>query len=265
MGPEVAGIVLDQISVKFRGIEKPVLDSVSLDLTPGGITAILGPSGCGKSTLLRVVAGLLTPNSGTLNFTVSGRKLSTIPPGRLAYVFQEAGLLPWRSVLANAALPMELLGLYSAEQRRSRAAEQLQAVGLAADQYRKTPAQLSGGMKMRVSIARALVTDPSILLLDEPFAALDDILRSRLGEMVIQLWRSRRRSIVLVTHNIAEAILLSQQIVVMGQGKIAAVIPIDLEVADGVDPRTTDSFSQLYGRVSKVLRAAADDHRPSEP
>lgn len=257
--PETAGIVLDQITVKFRGGLQPVLNNVSLALEPGKITAILGPSGCGKSTLLRVIAGLLRPNDGKLAFSINGQPCATLPPGRLAYVFQEAGLLPWRSVLSNTTLPMELLGLYSAEQRRSRAAEQLVSVGLAAEHYRKTPAELSGGMKMRVSIARALVTDPSILLLDEPFAALDDILRTRLGEMVIQLWQKRQRSIILVTHNVAEAILLSEQIVVMGKGCIAEVIPVAMDVKPGIDPRTTEAFTRMYGQVSMVLRKAAGD------
>ena len=260
LGPAVglaaAGISLRHVDVVFRGSPSPVLDGVSLDLQPGRITALLGPSGCGKSTMLRLIAGLLKPTHGKLDFLVDGKVEQSLAPGQLAYVFQDAALLPWRTVLANTTLPMELLGQFSADERRSRAAEQLEAVGLRAEQLRKTPAELSGGMRMRVSIARALVTDPSVLLLDEPFAALDDILRSRLGEMVVELWQRRQRTIVLVTHNIAEAILLSQQILVMGYGTITDVIPVDLQHSPDIDLRTTSAFTSIYKRVSDSLRSA---------
>jgi NitT/TauT family transport system ATP-binding protein len=256
VGLAAAGISFRDIDVMFRGSASPVLSRVSLDLQPGRITAILGPSGCGKSTMLRLIAGLLKPTQGELDFLVNGKVERTLAPGQLAYVFQDAALLPWRTVLSNTTLPMELLGQFTADERRSRAAEQLEAVGLRAEQLRKTPAELSGGMRMRVSIARALVTDPSVLLLDEPFAALDDILRSRLGEMVVELWQRRQRTIVLVTHNIAEAILLSQQILVMGYGTITDVIPVELEHSPDVDLRTTNAFTSIYKRVSDSLRAA---------
>lgn len=264
----MAGILLDDITVQFKGSPLPVLTSVSLELRAGQITAVLGPSGCGKSTLLRIIAGLLKPTTGTVQFrspdaSVSQVSPATGPPGQppqgaLGYVFQESALLPWRSVLANATLPMELLGLYTAEQRRSRAAEQLEAVGLKADDFRKVPAELSGGMRMRVSIARALVTNPSILLLDEPFAALDDILRSRLGDMVVELWRQHPRTVVLVTHNIAEAILLSQRIIVMGKGCIAADLAVEIDKSCE-EPRATEAFSRLYAHVSSILRSAAGE------
>lgn len=261
-GSAVTDIVLDNVSVKFRGAAEPVLNDISLRFNAGQITSLLGPSGCGKSTLLRVIAGLLKPSSGGVTFENAGTSENSqadCPAGRLGYVFQDAALLPWRTVLSNATLPLELLGLYSASERRSYAAEQLTAVGLKADDFRKLPAQLSGGMRMRVSIARALVTNPAILLLDEPFAALDDILRTRLGEMVIQLWRQHPRTIVLVTHNIAEAILLSQRVLVMGSGKIASDIKVDLPFEATEDVRSTEAFSKTYAYVSKVLRSAASE------
>ncbi len=236
---------------------------IDLSIAAGRITALLGPSGCGKSTLLRLLAGLLEPTSGSLRFRLpsaspatAARAVARPGSGELAYVFQDAGLLPWRNVLRNVTLPMELLGQGSGEARRQRAAEQLAAVGLEAREWRKSPAELSGGMRMRVSIARALVTDPSVLLLDEPFAALDDMLRERLGLMVVELWKARARTIVLVTHNIAEAIMWSSHVVVMGRGRIAREIEIELPQHRHPDCRRTPEFGRVYGEVADALREA---------
>lgn len=258
-GSPATAVEFDAVSLTYPDGTRAV-DEVNLNIAAGEITAVLGPSGCGKSTLLRLLAGLLQPTSGAIRFhlpsVASADAAAGLGRGELAYVFQDAGLLPWRSVLKNVTLPMELLGNRSRESRRQRALEQLTSVGLRAPEWQKTPAELSGGMRMRVSIARALVTDPSVLLLDEPFAALDDMLRERLGTMVVELWKARARTIVLVTHNIAEAIMWSSHVVVMGRGTIAREIEIDIPNHRHPDCRRTPEFGRVYGEVSDALREA---------
>ncbi|XZE52979.1 ABC transporter ATP-binding protein [Planctomycetaceae bacterium SH139] len=251
---EPVSIRLSEVTVAFAG--QAALDRVSLSLAPGRITAILGPSGCGKSTLLRAVAGLQPATSGSIAFQTPGTSRPQLPPGELGYVFQDAALLPWRTAWENVLLPLELLGQLGKQPRRELAAQQLRGVGLAESDWQKLSAELSGGMRMRVSIARALTTDPSVLLLDEPFSALDDILRRRLGDLVLELWRQRARTIVLVTHNIDEAILLSDHLVVMGQGRVATEMDIDLQHQGHADPRRTQHFTDLYAEVAEALREA---------
>lgn len=263
LGSPAAAVEFEAVSLTYPDGTR-ALEEISLDIAAGQITAILGPSGCGKSTLLRLLAGLIQPTSGSIGFhrptaasgAISRAAAERLSRGELAYVFQDAGLLPWRSVLKNVTLPMELLGQPSRGARLKRASEHLGSVGLQPSDWQKTPAELSGGMRMRVSIARALVTDPSVLLLDEPFAALDDMLRERLGTMVVELWRARARTIVLVTHNIAEAIMWSSQVVVMGHGRIARQIAIDVPYHRHPDCRRTPEFGRVYGEVSDALREA---------
>jgi NitT/TauT family transport system ATP-binding protein len=214
------------VSLDLRGIHREfpggviAIDRIDLQVEAGQFIALLGPSGCGKSTLLRIIAGLDAPTSGTLqavrsrpgfpeiNYALAGRSST-------AFVFQDAHLLPWRTVLRNAALPLELSGLPTS-QSLAQAAHTLQQVGLgdALDRY---PAQLSGGMRMRVSLARALVTQPDLLLLDEPFAALDEITRQHLDEQLHQLWRQRGMTVVFVTHSIIEAAFLAQRAIVFSR------------------------------------------------
>ena len=184
----------------------PVVDTLNFKVEPGEFVSLLGPSGCGKSTLLRLIAGLDEPDAGEIKVDSFGREFFR------SFVFQEAHLLPWRSVLENAALPLELMGV-SKNDRLGQAREILSRVGLA-EALGRYPSQLSGGMKMRVSLARALVTKPTLLLLDEPFAALDETTRFRLQEDLRSLWETLRMTVVFVTHSASEAVFLSERAVV---------------------------------------------------
>jgi NitT/TauT family transport system ATP-binding protein len=200
-----AAVGLTDIHRTFDGGVKAV-DGVSLNIPAGEFISILGPSGCGKSTLLRIIAGLDRPTAGEISIDRSNRHA-------VAYVFQDAHLLPWRTVVRNVALPLELIGVGRAE--RTRAAEEaISQVGLS-DALDRYPAQLSGGMRMRVSLARALVTNPRLLLLDEPFAALDEITRQKLDEQLRALWIRRRMTVIFVTHSTAEATFLSNRAIVL--------------------------------------------------
>jgi len=253
--PEVApqaaatGIGIRDLSVRLG--DQAVLTGLSLDVSPGEIVALLGASGCGKSTLLRAIARLVQPTDGEVTFSKPNRRA-----GDLAFVFQDATLLPWRTVAENVVLPLEL-GCRGRDtgQAAVQAAVQaaLTAVGLFERDYAKFPRELSGGMRMRTSIARALVTDPSILLLDEPFAALDDILRNRLNDLLLQLWQERQRTILFVTHNIAEAIYLSHRIAIFGSGKIAEVVANPLPWPRCAAQRSSPEFATFFGQVSQKL------------
>lgn len=183
-----------------------VIEPMDLGVEAGSFVALVGPSGCGKSTLLRLISGLETPSAGTVSLH-DGK--------RVAFVFQDAELLPWRTALDNVALPLELQGV-GREEARERARAPLGDVELA-DALERFPDQLSGGMRMRVSIARALVTDPDLLLLDEPFAALDELSRQRLDERLRALWARRRMTVLFVTHSLSEALFLSQRVLVLSK------------------------------------------------
>lgn len=252
---QAAAIELHRVGLKLKSLE--IIRDLSVSFPAGQITALLGPSGCGKSTLLKMIAGLLKPTTGEVRFASDAVNSSTLPVGQLSYVFQDASLMPWRTTFKNIALPLEVIPRTHSNSVNEVVQTQLANVALDEVHWNKFPHELSGGMKMRVSIARALVTDPQVLLLDEPFSALDDILRRRLGELVVDLWKQRPRTIVLVTHNIDEAILLSQRIVVMGAGRIAQEIPVDLQFTPGVDSRRTPEFVAMYGVVADALREAA--------
>jgi NitT/TauT family transport system ATP-binding protein len=213
------------IAVNVRGVRRDfgggvvALDGIDLNVVPGEFVAILGPSGCGKSTLLRIIAGLDRPTDGVVEAQHEGR---------IAYVFQDPHLLPWRNVLRNAALPLEIRHV-PRDVRVERAMRAIESVGLL-DFARKYPAQLSGGMRMRVSLARALVTDPQLLLLDEPFAALDEITRAALDVQLRQLWLDRRMTVLFVTHSITEATLLADRAIVLTRrpGRVVLDTPIEL-------------------------------------
>ena len=224
------------------------LRDLNLEISHGQFVSIVGPSGCGKSTFLRLVAGLDAPTSGELR--VEGHD-----PLGLAFVFQDATLLPWRSVAHNITLPLELRREDAAE----RVAQTLELVGLT-DFAAAYPAQLSGGMRMRVSIARALVTRPQILLLDEPFGALDEITRQRLNEELLRLWQEDHWTSLFVTHNVSEAVFLSQRVLVMSArpGRILADIPIPFPYPRSAYLRSAPEFIRIANGISRQL-AHADE------
>jgi NitT/TauT family transport system ATP-binding protein len=239
-------------SVVIRGVSHcfssggPVLKDIDLELEAGSFVALLGPSGCGKSTLLRFVSGLATPSQGSVSLARAAR---------LAFVFQDAQLLPWRSVLDNVALPLELAGV-SRSDARERARTPLADVELS-DVHERYPDQLSGGMRMRVSIARALVTDPTILLLDEPFAALDELTRQRLDERLRALWLRRQMTVIFVTHALAEAAYLADRALVMSRrpGTIVLDHALALPSERSLDLRTSLAFVEQTAILYRALRA----------
>jgi NitT/TauT family transport system ATP-binding protein len=191
------------------------IERMSLSIPRGQFVSLLGPSGCGKSTLLRIIAGLDRATEGVVERSASARDASTSGRRDIAFVFQDAHLLPWRNVLRNVALPLELAGVSRAD-RRERAMAAIEQVGLK-DAARRYPLQLSGGMRMRASIARALVTEPDLLLLDEPFAALDEITRQQLDDQLLKLWHERKMTTIFVTHGLAEATYLSERVLVFAR------------------------------------------------
>ncbi len=227
-----------------------VLNRLDLQVEAGDIVALLGKSGCGKSTLLRTIAGLQGFESGTLTI---GAKSIDDSRKTLSFVFQEPALLPWRTAIENACLPLELSGQTDRQAILDAARRLLRTVEFSSSDERKFPTELSGGMKMRVSLARALVTEPKLLLLDEPFAALDDMLRWRLNELLLEQHASAARTMIFVTHNIAEAVFLSRRIAVMHRGRIADWIENTLPQPRVADLRASSDFATMYGLVSKRL------------
>ncbi|HEY4159308.1 MAG TPA: ABC transporter ATP-binding protein [Polyangiaceae bacterium] len=229
-----------------------VLSGIELEIAAGSFVALLGPSGCGKSTLLRLISGLDRPERGRI---VIESAETDARGSRLAFVFQEPRLLPWRSVLDNVALPLELAGV-SREEARRRARAPLDEVELgdALDRY---PDQLSGGMKMRVSIARALVTEPLLLLLDEPFAALDELTRQRLDERLRALWQKRRLTVIFVTHSLSEAAFLAERALVMSKrpGRIVLDRASELGPERSAALRTSVPFVAETAALYEALEA----------
>ncbi len=240
------------------GSMPPSLERVSLSIRQGEFVSLIGPSGCGKSTFLRLVAGLLEATVGSLtvqNLPPATARKTTV---RTAFVFQDPTLLPWRTVVENIRLPLELQGV-PAERHHDLISHSLALIGLQPSDLDKRPRNLSGGMRMRVSLARALVTDPQLMLLDEPFAALDDMLRQQLNEELAKIWCEKQWTGMFVTHNVAEAVFLSQRIVIMSRrpGTIAADIPVPFAFPRTKELRGTAEFARLTADVSVKLREAA--------
>jgi NitT/TauT family transport system ATP-binding protein len=225
------------------------LDQVDLKVQTQEFVCVVGPSGCGKTTLLRLLAGLLTPSSGEVLF--EGQPLRG-PRRRIGFVFQQTSLMPWRSVVENISLPLELQGV-AEEERRRRAVELIELVGLAG--FENThPYNLSGGMAQRVAIARALVHEPNILLLDEPFGALDALTRERMASELLRIWSARTVTVMMVTHSISEALLLSDRLLVLSErpGRVRLELPVPLS-----RPRRLEmTYTPRFGELAQEVRAA---------
>ena len=247
-------------AVSLRAVTKvfdngvAALGPLDLDISRGEFVSLLGPSGCGKSTALRVIAGLTTPTSGSV--AVSHHAGDGRPGHSIGFVFQEPTLMPWTTVAENVRLPLKLAHVAVSESD-ARIAEALARVGLV-DFAKAYPRELSGGMKMRVSLARALVTDPDILLMDEPFAALDEITRFRLNNDLLALWCKLNKTVVFVTHSVFESVYLSQRVVVMTgrPGRVGAEIRIETSAPRSEDFRTSVEYGEYCRRVSAALAPA---------
>jgi NitT/TauT family transport system ATP-binding protein len=245
------------LAVRLRGVTKRydsgvmALGPLDLDVGKGEFVSLLGPSGCGKSTALRLIAGLSAPTSGTVGIAKPAGEVRGRHP--VGFVFQEPTLMPWTSVSENVRLPLKLAHLPTAE-ANARVEEALTQMGLSefAGAY---PRELSGGMKMRVSLARALVTDPDILLMDEPFAALDEITRFRLNNDLLALWRNLGKTVIFVTHSVFESVYLSQRVIVMTSrpGRLSAEIRIDAPEPRGEEFRTSSEYAGYCREVSNAL------------
>jgi NitT/TauT family transport system ATP-binding protein len=256
--PAAGPVVIDarNLSLTYGGADSPVvaLSDINLQIGAGEFVSLIGPSGCGKTTLMRVVADLVQPTGGVI--TVNGMSPAEARRARAyGYVFQAPALYPWRTVRRNLTLPLEIMGIAKGE-RAERAKRYLAMVGL--DGFEgKFPWQLSGGMQQRVSIARALCFDPQLLLMDEPFGALDEITRDHLNEQLLRLWERAKKTVIFVTHSIPEAVFLSSRIVVMSPrpGRILEVIPSNLPADRTLDVRETPAFLEIAHRVRVALRA----------
>lgn len=247
--PKAAALTLRNLSVTFPngngGLE--ALRDVSFVVQPREFLCVLGPSGCGKTTLLRILAGLLQPNSGEITFHDHAGQLP-----ETGFVFQNANLMPWRSVLQNITLPLELSNTPQ-DVTLAKALDLIELVGLQGFEN-NWPKDLSGGMAQRVAIARALIHDPDLLLLDEPFGALDALTRERMGTELLRIWQARQKTVVMVTHSISEAVYLADRVLVLSArpGSVSLDIKIDLP-----RPRMEEMrYSDHFGKLARQIKAA---------
>jgi len=259
-GPTAGGAIdVRGVSLTFptrSGGVLPVLGGLDLAVPAGGIVALIGPNGCGKSTLLRVIAGLLRPATGSV--TLDGLAIDG-PDPRIGLVFQEPRLLPWRSAAANITYPLELAG-WSAQRRRERLELLTELVGLDPGVAVNRPSELSGGTRQRVALARALALQPEVLLLDEPFSALDALTRERFDLELLRLWERAATTIVLVTHSIAEAILVADRVVVLSPrpGRVVADLPVELPRPRSIADLDAAVVTDTAREVRRHLEDGAD-------
>jgi NitT/TauT family transport system ATP-binding protein len=251
----VAAVELRDVSVRFMSERRAVtaLENISFAVPEGGFLTLLGPSGCGKSTLLRVVADIIAPSSGQAR--VLGQAPGEARRRRdIGFVFQDSTLLPWRNALDNVRLPLQVGGVARSDRRGRSPEELLSMVGLSGWE-RAMPHELSGGMRQRVAIARALLGDPRILLMDEPFGALDEITRDRLNDELLHVWRETGTTILFVTHSIHEAAYLGQQVLMLAArpGRVREIVPVDLPEPRQLAIRDTAEFGALAGRLRRIL------------
>src|SRR5262245_41993742 len=255
----VTQIEIDAVAKRWRTRDQPVpaLEAVSLDVAPHEFLTVLGPSGCGKSTLLAIVGGLTPPDTGQVR--IAGRPVTGPDPRQVAMVFQDPGLFPWRTALENVEFGLELQGVPAAT-RHAQARALLEPVGLRGFEHRY-PRELSGGMRQRVAIARALALDAPILLMDEPFGALDEQTRLLMGEWLLGIWARTRKTVVFVTHSLQEAILLSQRVVVMTArpGRIKASFEVTLPTPRDLDAAPAATLRRaLWDAIRDESRRALD-------
>lgn len=256
--PEAA-LTVQNLEVTFNDASGVVhaLHDLSFSLAPNEFVTLIGPSGSGKSTLLRVLAGLVSPTRGQFNFNhdLPGRENQP----KVGLVFQRANLMPWRRVIANVSLPLELKNTPK-EEIQQRAQELIELVGLEGFE-RAFPRDLSGGMAQRVAIARSLMQDPQMLLLDEPFGSLDDLTRERMGDELLHIWQARQKTVLMVTHSITEAIYLSDRVLVLSPrpGNIQLGLEVDLPRPRTPDMRYTPRFSALALQLRESLRGDEEE------
>jgi NitT/TauT family transport system ATP-binding protein len=251
-----AAVRIEGVSKTFSSGGTTALQDIDLELQPGEFISLIGPSGCGKSTLLRIVGDLIKPSSGAVS--VGGKPAHQARLDRdYGMVFQDAVLYDWRTVAKNIALPLELSG-WNRRRRAERVKEMVELVELGGFEGHH-PWQLSGGMQMRVAIARALSFDPKLLLMDEPFGALDEMTRERLNLELLRIWEASGSTIVFVTHSIGEAVFLSTRVVVMSArpGRVAGIVPVDLPQPRTVDTREEPRYFELVTEVRELLRGRA--------
>jgi NitT/TauT family transport system ATP-binding protein len=256
-------VSIEHVTKTFPRGNVTALQDIDLEIASGEFISLIGPSGCGKSTLLRVIGDLIQPTAGTV--TINGKSAHQARLDRdYGIVFQDAVLFDWRTVSKNIAVPLEMLGWDKAK-RQQRISEMLELVELTGfgDHH---PWQLSGGMQQRVAIARALAFEPALLLMDEPFGALDEMTRERLNLELLSIWQQLHSTVVFVTHSISEAVFLSTRVVVMSPrpGRISGIVPIDLPYPRTVETREAPRFFELVTEVRELLRRGGEQLLPEE-